>query len=551
MGVYKARETVGQCTDCHQTIGSKALLRLVPARCNVGYDLLVDIGQALFQHHRSIPEVRSTLIGRNIHLCASEIGYLGRKFIRLLAIAHRQATPGLRKIFNKNGGYILHLDATHEGDAPALMTGMDGLSRIVMANLKLPSEHSDDIIPFLEQIKTDYGLPLACVHDMGLGINKAVAAVFPGIDDFICHFHFLRDIGKDFMDPAYDRLRRSLRQHKVSTVLSTLVREAKAQLVAKNIDLTLPAKLLKGGLPTEDEDVLPLVSVYSLALWCLHGKRSGNGYGFPFDQPLLTFSERLSTVFALLPEFIHRFEGIRLRGNLPARLQQTVTAVTQDKILIDAVKELQWRTRLFDRLRRAMRIAQPGGNQGLNDDGSRAKIATIRQGVKQFRNRLDENPLTADPLVQKMAEQIDHYDTRLFADPITATAPDGSRILVQPQRTNNILEQFFRQLRRGYRRRTGNNSMSKTLQSMLADTPLVKNLDNKAYVEYLLDGSANLAERFATLDADITEASTKPAGDVDKLLPGFRSLLKSTSLPQQLEKLLAKTEKAAKSNRIL
>jgi hypothetical protein len=82
---------------------------------------------------------------------------------------------------------------------------------------------------------------------------------------------------------------------------------------------------------------------------------------------------------------------------------------------------------------------------------------------------------------------------------------------------------------------------------MLADTPLVKNLDNPVYVECLLNGSANLAERLATLDADITKSSTKSAGDADKLLPGFRPLLKSTSLPlpQQLEKLLARIEKAA------
>jgi hypothetical protein len=82
---------------------------------------------------------------------------------------------------------------------------------------------------------------------------------------------------------------------------------------------------------------------------------------------------------------------------------------------------------------------------------------------------------------------------------------------------------------------------------MLADTPLVKNLDNPVYVECLLNGSANLAERLATLDADITKSPTKPAGGADKLLPGFRPLLKSTSLPlpQQLEKLLARIEKAA------
>ena len=89
------------------------------------------------------------------------------------------------------------LDATHAGDAPALMTSLDSLSRIVLANIKIPSEHSDHIIPFLKEIKENYGTPKACVHDMGNGICEAVKEVFPGVPDFICHFHFLRDIGKD------------------------------------------------------------------------------------------------------------------------------------------------------------------------------------------------------------------------------------------------------------------------------------------------------------------------------------------------------------------
>ena len=80
-----------------------------------------------------------------------------------------------------------------------------------------------------------------------------------------------------------------------------------------------------------------------------------------------------------------------------------------------------------------------------------------------------------------MAEQIDKYGDRLFADPIEVDTPNG-KVTIYPQRTNNILEQFFRGIRRAHRRKTGNDSMGRTLQTMLADTPLVKNLDNPAYM---------------------------------------------------------------------
>ncbi len=94
----------------------------------------------------------------------------------------------------RRGGYILHIDGTCEGDSPMLFTGIDELSGVVLENIKIPSEQADAIIPFLAEIRERYGVPLGLVHDMGRGILAAVATVFPGVADFICHFHFLRDI---------------------------------------------------------------------------------------------------------------------------------------------------------------------------------------------------------------------------------------------------------------------------------------------------------------------------------------------------------------------
>ena len=72
------------------------------------------------------------------------------------------------------GGYILHLDGTCEGDSPHLMSGLDGISELVLDNIKLPSEKAERIIPFLSGIKKIYGMPLALGHDMGKGILIAV-----------------------------------------------------------------------------------------------------------------------------------------------------------------------------------------------------------------------------------------------------------------------------------------------------------------------------------------------------------------------------------------
>ena len=550
IGPFIAHETVHQCRVCSRTCGSDSLLRLVSSRCTVAYDVLVHVGQALFQRHRTLEEVRTELAVRNVHLCASEVAYLGRKFVTYLAVGHRRAIPRIREAMKLSGGYVLHLDATHDGDAPALMTGIDSLSSIVLANVKVPSEHSGHIVPFLQRLKTDYGTPRACVHDMGLGIISAVAEVFPGVRDFICHFHFLRDIGKDVLEPAYQELRKRLRNHATSARLHTLVRETRQHLNQRNGTATTPlAKAILAGEPLEDSSLLMFSSTYVLALWVLQGKHSGDGYGFPFDRPLLSFAQRLLDLDRRLPEFIDILPNNRQHDHQAlCKLAMEIRSTADDQALRHAVEQLRWRAQVFDSLRKAMRIAPQGGSNGLNDDGATDAISSIRQGVEQFRRKLDEDSkLSTDLLFRKMANQIDKYGDKLFADPIEVNTPNGP-VIIYPQRTNNILEQFFRGLRRGHRRKTGNNSMCRTLQTMLADTPLIKNLDNPDYMKILLDGKASLEELFAEISTMTLATTTDLQTGTDRILPGFQALVDLPSLPEQMLRVFTRQSQSAKSN---
>ncbi len=280
--------------------------------------------------------------------------------------------------------------------------------------------------------------------------------------------------------------------------------------------------------------MLPLVSTYSLALWCLQGKQNGDGYGFPFDRPLLEFSRRLLILTEYLPDLIRCLPAEDRIGNrIFYKLVRQVVAIVQDPVFEPAVEELRWRCLLFDDLREKMRIALPGSGKGLNDEGSTKDMGSIEQGVNQFRKRLENNKFADDPLCLKVAKQIDRYGDKLFADPIEINTSTGPAT-IYPQRTNNILEQFFRRQRREYRRRTGNNSMRKRLQTMLAETPLVKNLSNPDYMGILLDGKSSLEELFASIEMNGEKCDIEPLPDTEKLLPGFRRLSNLLSLPEQI-----------------
>ena len=98
-----------------------------------------------------------------------------------------------------------------------------------MGSWKLTTECSDQIKPRLHEIADRYGVPLAIVRDLGKAMISAADefAQEQGVAILIlaCHFHFLKDVGKDLLSPAYDRLRYLFRDYAIKTALRKLVRE--------------------------------------------------------------------------------------------------------------------------------------------------------------------------------------------------------------------------------------------------------------------------------------------------------------------------------------
>lgn len=546
LGCFTAQETVLQCGQCQNPTlyGAEALSRLVPPGCTFGYDVVNFVGQALFRRHRRALEVVQELAARNVHLSESEVGYLGRKFVVYLALAHRQCAPRLKKAMRRQGGYILHLDGTCEGGGPVLMSSLDSISEIVLGNVKLPSEKAQEIIPFLQQIKCAYGVPLALVHDMGPGILAAVKEVFPGVPDFICHFHFLRDAGKDLLATDYDSLRKRLRQHAITEKLQTQARWLKRAIDQEpGVVESFCQNVQAHACPPEASERFPLLAAYSLVQWALEGKTAGEGYGFPFDRPHVQFAKRL----LVLAEQLEQIKTVHLRGqwkdNIPLlRLSCQLKPLAEDRALRRMIEAIEVNSEVFDQLRSAMRIAEVGASAGLNSGGDPVSLGPIAKAVTQFRKTMtSRSDYSSNKGWQALIAQIDKYWDKLFADPIQVRTPNGPW-LIQPQRTNNLMERFFRDFRRGARRKSGHNSISRLLQTMIADTPLVRNLDNPRYLEVLLNGHATLEERFAQIDIDaVRRELTAARTSLDRVPPAIRQLIQVPAFPESLSALFRKT----------
>lgn len=540
LGAFEAYELQAFCKTCNRIHGSKQLGRLVAPSANFGYDVVVYVGKALFIRHRNGAEIVLEPAAKNVPVSQSEVYVPGKRFIVMLARAHRQCADRVKHAMEGNGGYILHLDGTCEGAGPVLMTGLDSITNIVLGNMKLPSEKAEAIVPFLENIKQQFGPPIALVHDMGRGILNAVHAVFKDVPDFICHFHFLRDPGNDFLGREYDIIRKRLRSHGLAGKL-----RYRAQCLKKVIDKhpeTMEAlrDAMEGG--TINRDILqqiPAINAYTLIQWALDGKKQGGGYGFPFDRPHLEFAKRLLAA----AQHLEGLATLNLRGdwrdNKPYhKIPPLLKKLGDDRELRRAMEALEKKILLFDQLRDAMRIAPEDGAKGLNDDANGQSMRSIKERVQHFhQKKLRGHPQYAmDDKYKAFAAQLEKYWKKLFADPIEIQTPQG-KILIQPQRTNNILERFFRDFKRGYRRKTRSRRINRALRAMLADTPIVKNLDNPQYMKILLDGKESLEALFEKMDAAENREELKMAQrNPEKIPQTLKSMIQEKNYPEMLIK---------------
>jgi hypothetical protein len=515
------------CVHCESVFNSEELSSLVPEYANFGFDIIEFIGRELFIKNQTESTIVEHLKTRNVEISPNEVSFLGKKFILYLAQAHKEKEPEIKRLINLGGGYFIHLDSTCDGDSPHLFCAIEELLRLVLVARKIPSESCESIVPILEELKRAYGNPAGIICDMSKGILAAIQEIFPGVRVFICHFHWLRDIGKDLLKEDDSFLGSVLRDFEVKTTLSKFSRGFRA-LIKNSTSLSAYLAVdiedfFKQTLPEE-------VVAHLLIEWIQDYTDDLDGYGFPFDRANVSLVDRMIRVH----EHLQRL-NIQEEGHLK-KIQEFLHGVLSCRDLQDCFRDLNRRILYFESLRAIMRIAPSEGTDGLNDDGEDADMPVMEKELNDFTEREDiKRAAETDRCVRKMLTQIKKYKDRLFTDGIEVTDVNGNKVLIHCERTNNIAERAFRDEKRGHRKRTGNKSMNKILKTMLAETPYVKNLANAEYLKIILNGKKTLAERFAEIDGGkVREAMKKHQEKLEKLDPKVKKVIKMNGLLQNI-----------------
>ncbi|MBL7203133.1 MAG: transposase [Desulfobacteraceae bacterium] len=552
IGTFKAHHTILYCPK-HPELGSwksTDLLEIVPPDSNVSYSVIIEVGKFRFIESRQVPEIQLMLLERHsIAISTSEIERLINRFIFYLAAVHQENNNLIKEYIKMQGGYILHIDATCEGDSPKLVLSLDSVSGFVLYSAKVKSENKDDLIGFLEEVKERIGSPHAVVSDMAKGIKGAVQTVFGNIPHFICHFHFLKVIGLMLFEKENIALRKALSKAAVSGSLKTMrgtLDKKFDNLSISEIEkfLAQPEKFGKTRIASE-------LTTYYLILSILDHGAAGDGYGFPFDQSYLNFYQRLKDAYIMIKEVTTFYSNKTKNDRIIWKLYHVIKGVVEDPCLKKSVEQYDVKLAVFSDLREAFGTTPKSVSNGLTKmkeitsyrEHKKIKNAVhkfLKETEKKTKNEKDKN--ICDTLL-KVINKINEYGERLFVDPLVVEVENEKRTFFV-HRTNNIVEQLFRWLGYGFRRIHGNHSIRRNLDNVPEQLPLVENLKNPNYMKLIFGEKTNMAKKFAEIDVKIIREMEKKHHQKKKI-HSSRKIKKTLRSPDFKKQLLAAFQSVA------
>lgn len=176
-----------------------------------GLDVIALVGRLRYAEHRSVPEIRTHLVGRNVAVSERTVTNLLDRYDELLAVSLTDDRR-LKKVLAGQGRVILALDGLQpDVGHEVLWVIRDCLSGEILLAKSLLSARQQDLAALLTQVRDACPVVIAgLVSDGQHSIRKAVGKVFPGVPYQLCQFHYLREAGR----PIYEADRHAKKELK-------------------------------------------------------------------------------------------------------------------------------------------------------------------------------------------------------------------------------------------------------------------------------------------------------------------------------------------------
>ena len=523
-GPFEVVETVHGCrAGCRFLSGAPvvrraaALTERIPPGAAIGYDVMVRIGRLRFVEHRQREEIREVLrVQHGITLSSGEVSTLAVRFLGYLEALHAARATDLRAVLAEDGGWPLHIDATGENGQGTLLIAYTGWRGWVLGAWKVPTEHADAILPRLRSVVARFGPPCAILRDLGRAMTAAgdtlVEEMGVEIPILACHLHFARDVGKDLLGEAHNRLRVLFRQADVRKHLRVLARDLGRRLGTRIDEARDGLRLWQAD--DQQRHLLPdgeagLATARALAQWVLDFASDGSDEGFPFDLPYLDLYRRCRQACRAADAFLRTPPADDDVRKAIVRLRLAVRPAESEVPFAQTARRLEVRARIFTELRDALRLGvKPGRRSNGQPAGALkgeeiAQLRDVQAAIAALETSLRERRPARGPAkdaraaIDLVLAHLDRHRDTLFGHAIDL--PGGGVRLVD--RTNNELEGFNHALKHGERRRSGRKVLTQDFEQLPPAAALARNLLHPDYVEVLCGSLDRLPTAFAQLDA--------------------------------------------------
>ena len=518
-GTFWIKETIKACPSCgdQRTWHPRVPQLLAPPKCSFSYDLIVFAGEQKFLVSRTLREIRQTLIeDYKVRVSRSMLSLYVQEFCCRFECLHYAKIAKLGRWIKKEQlGYMLHVDCSSEHKSDTVFVCYDRTSEIALVSEKIPSERLPFLVPTLKKVRKHLGQPVSTMSDLGIAILKALEEVFPNAERRICHFHFLRDVGKDILGPSYDELRSRLNGSKVNADLNVIERD----ILSTNSTLEASVEslikeegpLLRRCTREQYTELEPVLALYFVR--ACRKVRSSTGFGYPFDLPWLRYAEELRDQAIKVQACFHVLRQRRITPVLLKRVGDVLSPMLPGGELSAELEPLVHRCllreRQFAELRKAMRLWRtPNDRAPLSSTygvTSRRDIVEFNEDLRRYRHKLRQRVSPTGESFRKDGYQVilshvEKYWGSLVLHPSLWRALKCQIV----DRTNNLVESVHRDSKQSLRKTCGRQRIDREFSDYGPYLPVISNLRNAKYVELVLGEHDNLALEFAQLDeADV------------------------------------------------
>ncbi|MBU2483218.1 MAG: hypothetical protein KJ760_19210 [Proteobacteria bacterium] len=557
-GPFRLREVVHECAaGCRRPDGSLVMRRasesagrLLPGR-GIGYDVMGFIGLRRFLDHWQREEIQAKLKSNyGIALSTGEISNLARLFLNYVRRLHEACALRLRRALARDGGWPMHTDATCEDGRGTMLVILAGWRRWVLGSWKIPTENAEAVLACARLTIQRFGEPCAVMRDLGKAMISAcedlVAGLATTIKVLACHNHFLADIGCDLLQPGHDALRNALRRLKMRGALRTFARDMSRELGGALEQAREGFRDWQQQEPKSHD--LPagnagIATVRGLAQWAFDYAAVQKSHTFPFDRPYLDLYDRCTRARRVVDGWLRTPPDDRHVLRVLRRLGRILDLLRQEGGLFRVARDLRLRANLFDELRKALRLSpgsygrsQPTPKRSLTLRQAREELRDVRVALARFAASLRKRRPLRGPAqdfreaIDIILEHLNKHGKSLWGHEIRLPAKAGGGIRLV-DRTNNLPEHFFHEIKHGERRRSGRKNLARDFELLPPESALVQNFHQPDYVAIVCGSLEHLPRVFAEMDAaERNKRSCRPQA-VRFAVPVPQPIIETGSLP--------------------